>query len=181
MTPTSRLTCDCGDVELVVARAEADPPGRPIGARRLADQRGHVCALDRTQVVDDSLRVGLGRADVGEVAPQQIRDDKAAAVVDLRPLERAREQLQLRELDGLVHAPEDAVDVGARLDQLGGKTQRLRARVRVLKAARVGDEGDVESLGDLRRELHLELREEVAQHLPRRGGVGDDQVELAET
>ena len=69
---------------------------------------------------------------------QQVRDDEAPALVDLRPLERAREQLQLRELDRLVDALEDAVHVRAGLHQLGGQPQRLRRRVRVLEAAGVG-------------------------------------------
>ncbi len=43
----------------------------------------------------------------------------------LRALERAGEQLQLRELDGLVDVLEDAVNVGAGLDELGREPQRL--------------------------------------------------------
>ena len=39
--------------------------------------------------------------------------------------------------------------VGAGLDELGREPERLRGRVRVLEAARVGDEADVERLGDL--------------------------------
>ena len=80
---------------------------------------------------------------------QEVRDDEPAALVELRALERAREQLQLRELHRLVDVLEDPVDVGAGLDQLGGEPQRLRRRVRVLEAAGVGDEPDVERLGDL--------------------------------
>ena len=81
-----------------------------------------------------------------------MRDDDLAALEHLRPLERPREELQLRELDVLVDALEDAVDVGARLDEIGREPQRLRRRVRVLEAARVGDERDVERLGDLGRD-----------------------------
>ena len=87
----------------------------------------------------------------------EVRDDDPAALEDLRALERAREQLQLRELHRLVHLLEDRVHVGAGLDELGGEPQRLRRRVRVLEAARVGDERDVERLGDLGRELDAEL------------------------
>ena len=49
-----------------------------------------------------------------EVVAEQVRDDEPAALVHLRALERAREQLQLRELDVLVDALEDLVHVGAR-------------------------------------------------------------------
>ena len=72
------------------------------------------------------------------------------------------------------------MDVGARLDQLRREPERLRRRVRVLEAPGVGDERDVERLRDLRGQLDVELREEVAQDLARRGGVADDEVEIAE-
>src|SRR5204863_7536013 len=121
-----------------------------------------------------------GVADVREVAAQQVGDDETAAVVDLSPLQRSRQQLQLRELHRFVNAPENAVDVGARLDQLSGQPQRLRARVRVLKTPCVGDERDVKGLRDLGRQIDAKLRKEIAQHLPRRGSIGDDQVEPTE-
>src|SRR5262249_9627960 len=89
----SRLARDRRHVELVVARAQADAPCRPVPG--LADQCGHIGTLDRPQGVDDPLRVRLGRTDVGEVGPQQVRDDQAAAVIDLCPLERPGQQLQL--------------------------------------------------------------------------------------
>src|SRR5262245_46133483 len=144
---------DRRDVELVDARAQRYAPRRAAVARRLADQHGELRALDSAQVVDDPLRVRLGGADVGEVGPHEVRDDDASALEDARALERAREQLQLRELDGLVDLLEHRVHVGAGVDELCGKPQRLRRRVRVLEAAGVGDERDVERLGDFRREL----------------------------
>src|SRR6516165_1226438 len=105
---------DRRDVDLVVARAQRDPARRAVaGHRRLADQRDHLRALDRAQVVDDPFRVRLLGADGREVLLREVRDDQAPALVQGGVVERAREQLQLRELDGLVHVPEDAVHVGA--------------------------------------------------------------------
>ena len=52
-----------------------------------------------------------------EVVAQEVRDDDPALVVERRSLERAREQLQLRELHRLVDALEDTLQVGARLEQ----------------------------------------------------------------
>ena len=95
---------------------------------------------------------GSSAPTAGEVVLQQVRDDEPAALEELRALERAREQLQLRELHRLVDVPEDTVHVGAGLDELGREPQRLRGRVRVLEPAGVGDEPDVERLGDLRRQ-----------------------------
>ena len=89
----------------------------------------------------------------------------------LRPLERPREQLQLRELDVLVDALEDAVHVGAGLDEIGREPERLRRRVRVLEAAGVRDERDVERLGDLGRQRDAELAEDVREHLAGRRRV----------
>ena len=100
---------------------------------------------------------GLGSTDLGEVGAHEIRDDDASALEHPRALERAGEQLELRELDRLVDLLEDLVHVGAGLDELGGEPQRLRRRVRVLEAAGVGDERDVERLGDLGRQLDAEL------------------------
>ena len=133
---------------------------RRVGAvlrRRLADEGDDLGALDRAQVVDDALGERLLRPGRREVAPLEVGDDDPAALVDLRLVERAREQLQLREGDVLVDVLEDPVDVGAGLDQVGRHPQGLRGRVRVLEAPRVGDEGDVERLGDLGRELDAEL------------------------
>ena len=65
--PPPALRGDRRDVDLVVARAQRDPARRAFVARRLADQRDHLRALDRAQLVDDALRVRLLRADVGEV------------------------------------------------------------------------------------------------------------------
>ena len=120
---------------------------------------------------------GLDRADVGEVGAHEVRHDDPAALEDARALERAREQLQLRELDRLVHLLEHRVHVGPGLDELGREPQRLRRRVRVLEAAGVGDERDVQRLRDLRRELDTELGEHVAQHLAGRRRVRDDEVD----
>src|SRR5262245_20833362 len=126
VTAAVRLARDRGDVELVVRGPEAHPPTRALTPRRLADQRRHLRALDGAQVVDDSLRVRLRRIQVREVALQQVGDHQAPALVDLRPVERACEQLQLRELDRLIDALKDAVHVRAGLHQFGGQAQRLR-------------------------------------------------------
>ena len=69
------------------------------------------------------------------------------------------------------------MDVCARVDQLGRQAQCFRSRIRVLEAAGVRDQRDVERLRDLWRDLEAELREDVAQHLPRRGCVRNDQVD----
>ena len=72
------------------------------------------------------------------------------------------------------------MDVRAGLHELGGEPERLRRRVRVLEAARVRDERDVERLRDLGRQLDPELGEEVAEDLARRGRVGDDEIDVPE-
>ena len=75
---------------------------------------------------------------------------------------------------------EDPVDVGACFDELCGQPKRLRRRVRVLEAAGVGHEADVKRLGDLRRQVDVELAQDVADHLGRRRRVGNDEVDVAE-
>ena len=117
---------------------------------------------------------------LGEVLALEVGDDHAAVLEQLRVLERLADELQLRERDALVHALEDPVHVRAGLDELGREPQRLRARVRVLEAARVGDDGDVEGLGDLGRQGHAEAADHVAEDLARRRGVRDDQVHVPE-
>ena len=115
-----------------------------------------------------------------EVVAKEVRDDEPAALVHLRPLERPREELQLGELDVLVDILEDLVHVRPGLDELRGKSQSLGRRVRVLKAAGVGDECGVERLGQLGRQLDAELDEDVAQQLSRRGRFGVDDNHVAE-
>ena len=55
----------------------------------------------------------------------------------------------MRERHVLVEAAVDARHVDAGLDQLGGHQVRARAGVLVHEAAGVGDQPDVERLGDL--------------------------------
>src|SRR5215211_909153 len=49
------LPGDDRDVQALLGRPEADPPQRSVPRRRLADDRGYLRALDRSQVVDDPL------------------------------------------------------------------------------------------------------------------------------
>ncbi len=70
--------------------------------------------------------------------------------------------------------------VRAGLDELRGEAQGLRRRVRVLEAPRVGDERDVERFRDVRGQLHAELAQQVADDLPGRRRVRDDEVDRAE-
>ena len=97
---------------------------------------------------------GSSRADIGEIGPQQIGHDNAAVLVQACAIERPAEQLELRELDRLVDPLEDLLHVGTGLEELGGEPQGLRGGVGVLEPPGVGDESDVERLGDLRRQRH---------------------------
>ena len=67
-----------------------------------------------------------------------MRDDDPPALEHHGAVESAREQLQLRELDRFVHLLEHRVDVCSGLDELGREPKRLRRRVGVLEATRVG-------------------------------------------
>src|SRR5690349_20127902 len=49
MAAASEEPRDRGDVELVDARAQRDAVRRPVVARRLPDQRGHLRSLDRAK------------------------------------------------------------------------------------------------------------------------------------
>src|SRR5262245_60914714 len=55
VAPAAEQPRDRRDVELVDARPQAHAVERPVDPRRLADQDGHLGALDRAQVVDDPL------------------------------------------------------------------------------------------------------------------------------
>ena len=145
-------------LQIFGGRPEADPSRRAVGRRRLADEGGELGALDAAQVVDDSLGERLLRAGVGEVAALEVGDDEPAALVDLRPLERARDELELREGDVFVDVLEDAMEVRARFDELRGQAERLLGRVRVLEPAGVGDERDEQRLCDAQRERRLRGR-----------------------
>ena len=90
-------------------------------------------------------------------------------VEPLDPAQHAGEQLDLPERHVLVEPAKHVVHVHAQLDQLGSHAMGLRGRVRVLEAAGVGHERDVERLRDLRRQLHAEVLGEAEEDL---GGAG---------
>ena len=113
---------------------------------------------------NDSVRAG-DRV----VLAREVGDREQAAVVALDGAQAARQQLELAVRDALVQAPVDRVHVDARADQLGGHDVRVRAGVLVHEAARVGDQADVERLGDRLRELHAEALHQVPDDL---GGAG---------
>src|SRR5206468_1437901 len=104
------LPGDRGDVDLVLARTKRDPVRRAVRSRRLSNQSHQLGARNLTQVVDDPLGVRLLRSDLGEIAAEQVGDKEPAALVELRAVERAREQLQLRELHALPDIAEDPVE-----------------------------------------------------------------------
>ena len=98
----------------------------------------------------------------------------------MRAVESPGEELQLRKLNVLIDPLENAIDVCPRLDEISRKTKRLRRRLRVLEPAGIGDERDVQRLGDLRREREVELVEHVGEDLPGRGRIRDDEVDVPE-
>ena len=144
------------------ARAIADTSTRSSVARRrdLAGRRavgllsrtsaGDRRALDRAQVVDDALRVALVGAGGREVVARQVGEREQPAVEALDVGQAAREQLELALRDALVQAPVDRVRVDPAGDQLGRHLVRARAGVLVHEAAGVGDQADVQRLGDRR-------------------------------
>ena len=77
-------------------------------------------------------------------------------------------------------SPYDALDVDAGIDQARGHAQRARAGRALLEAAGVGDQGDVEGLGDLGLELDPERLEEVEQDLGGRRRRAVHDVDVAE-
>ena len=147
---------------------------------QLADERHQLGPVDGSQVVDDPLGVRLLGTRGVEVLTPQLGDDYPSVRELRRPLERAGEQLQLRERRRLVHLDEHLAHVGTRLDELSGKTERLGRRIRVLETAGVRDDGRVERLRDRVVQLDPERDEDVREHL--RGGrcVVDDEVDVPE-
>src|SRR3970282_1561780 len=99
MPASARLACDGAHVHLVHGRAERNLARRGAVPRRLANERRDERALDGGQDVDEPLGVRLCAADGLEVVAQEMRDDDPPPFEDLRPIERPREQLELRELD----------------------------------------------------------------------------------
>src|SRR5207247_2555220 len=87
---------------------------------------------------------------------------------------------QLLDRDALVEAPEGVVDVDPGFDQVGGHPMRGRTGVLVHEPPRVGDEGDVQSAGDVGRDLGPEAAGDAVDDLGRAGGVGVDEVDRPE-
>jgi hypothetical protein len=128
-------------------------------------------------VVDDALGVALVGAGRLVVLERQVRHRQQPAVVALHVHQAAGEQLELALRDPLVQPPVDRVDVDPVLDQLGRHLVRARAGVLVHEAARVGHHADVQRLGDLLRDLHVEPLHQVPHHL---GGAGRVRVDVVE-
>ena len=118
---------------------------------------------------------GSAPTSVKSVAPGTRRPP--AALVDLRPLEGAGEQLQLRELHELVDALEHR-EGPRRPRRARGEAQPFGVVFAYSKRPGVGDEADVERLRDLGRQLDAELAEHVAEDLGGGGGVRDDRLTL---
>src|SRR5262249_16891422 len=88
--------------------------------------------------------------------------------------------LQPRELDRLVDLLEDGVNVRTGLDELGSEAECFWRGVRVLEPSRVRDQGDVEGLGQFRRQGKSQLGDDVTQDLTRRRGVRPDEIYVSE-
>ena len=126
-------------------------------------------------------------SEYGSVAPTasksssyEVRHDDLTALEHMRAVESPGEELQLRELERSHRPLENAIDVRPRLDEISRKPKRLRRRLRVLEPAGIGDERDVQRLGDLRREREVELVEHVGEDLAGRGRIRDDEVDVPE-
>ena len=116
-------------------------------------------------MVDDALGVGRAGVRVDEVLARQMGQRDRAAVVALDGRKRTAEQGEPARRQPLVQHPMDALRLDARLDQLGRHHVRARRRVLEHELARVGDEPDVERVGDRRRDLGAELLGELVDDL----------------
>ena len=95
-------------------------------------------------------------------------------------LEGLRQQLELLDRGVLVEAAIDVVDLHPRLDQSRGHPVGTGVGVLVHELAGVGDQRDVEGVGDLRSQLHAEQARQVVDDLRRARGFDVDQVDRAE-
>src|SRR5919202_1901359 len=125
-------------VDLAVGGAQRHLLAAGPAVDELARERRHLRALDRAQVVDDALRVALLGPGQPEVVAGQPAERELPPVVALDVGERPGQQLELRVGHALVEAAVDAVDVDARVDELGGPDVRARPSVLVPELAGVG-------------------------------------------
>ena len=70
--------------------------------------------------------------------------------------------------------------VDARLDQVGGHQVCARTGVLVHEASRIGDQADIQRLGDIHRGLHPQSVHQVPDDLRGAGSLGNDEVDGAE-
>ena len=103
-----------------------------------------------------------------------------ALVVAAHVAQGAREQLELAQRHALVEAAVDPVHVDAGGDELGGHDVGGGAGVLVHEAPGVGDQPDVERVGDRRGGLHAQAAHEIPDDLRGARGGGDDVVDRAE-
>ena len=131
-------------------------------------------------MVDDPLGVALVGVRVREVLTGQMGQRQRAVVEALYRRERTREQLHPAEGQPLVEPAMDLLRLDAGVDQLARHPVSGRRRVLEHELPGVGDEPDVERLGELLADRHLQLLSQLVDDLGRAGGVGHDQVDVAE-
>ena len=169
MAAAAELAGDARHVDAAVGRAQRHlAPARAVGRQQVADEHGDRGVLDGAQVVDDALGVGLERVRLGEVVAGQVGQRDRAVVEALDP-RRARGRAAGRARTGSPSYRRRWISAGddARLDQLGRHVVRLGRRVVEHELAGVGDQPDVERLGDRLGQLGAELLAELEDDLGR--------------
>src|SRR5436190_16794609 len=130
MAATSPLAGDRGDVDADV-RAQADLARRPAIVGLVANHRGDLSSLQRSDVVDDPLRERVAGSRRLVVGCADVGDGETAVVELFDPLDGSSKEAELLGRNPLVEAPVDVVDVDPRLDEVRRHTMGARSGVLV--------------------------------------------------
>ena len=109
----------------------------------------------------------------------QVHRREPAAVEQLHLVEQRADQFQLAEAVAVEHPPRHRRRVHARLHCPAADVERPRRDVRVVKGARVGEDGEVDVRGDFERQRHAERADQLEHQLPAGGRGLVEPVDLA--
>jgi hypothetical protein len=128
-----------------------------------------VHALRGQGQVDQAVGLAVGRLGVPEHPFAQGQDGQAPVRLELHVVEQRPDQLQAADGPGVVDLPGHRRRVHAGFGRPAAQLEGPGGDVRVAEPARVGEHGQVEVRGDLRRERDAEGVDQVGHHLAARG------------
>src|SRR2546430_14407019 len=160
--PTAAEFCgQLGGIDLVAA-ADADLRQPWTG---FLEEDGQLLAADRVELIDGTVRLISRRPAVAQPGLADGSPDEPVTELEVQPLQDAALHPEGGGRPALEETPGHHHGVGAELDQLSRRAQRVAGGVVMPEATSVGQDGDVEARRRARRNMDLPRLEQVIDQL----------------